>query len=232
MSICLLLSLTIGQQAGSVESKDFSKDAQTAALRATVKIVNLTANHEGSAVIVKQDKNLVYLLTAGHLARPGDKLEIRTFTAESYPKPANVYKAAEVLAANREKDIAVIRLATRDTMPGVLPLCPPKKVLNEKDFPGLSAGCSGGEAPVCQVETVRGKKSVRRPDDLEATLTWESTTAPAKGRSGGPLIDKRGFIIGVASGANDDQGYYTHIDEIHHFLKRNALNWLYEDERK
>ena len=44
------LLLALGQT-GHVESKDFSKDAQAAALRATVKVVNLTKNREASAVI-------------------------------------------------------------------------------------------------------------------------------------------------------------------------------------
>jgi hypothetical protein len=125
----------------------------------------------------------------------------------------------------------VIRLATTDKMPGALPLCPPKKVLEDKDFPGLSAGCGDGKAPVCQVETVHGKKKVRRPNE-DATIVWETTAAPTKGCSGGPLLDKRGLVISVASGANDGKGYYVHIDEIHHFLKKNGLNWLYEEEEK
>jgi S1-C subfamily serine protease len=231
MPIFVLLLLAVGQS-GHVESKDFSKDAQNAALRATVKVVNLTKNRDASAVIVKQEPKFVYFLTAAHAARAGDKLEIHTFTAESYPDSAEKYKSAEVIASDTERDIAVIRLATTDTMPGVLPLCPVKKVPDDKDFAALSTGCGGGKAPVCQVETVRRKVKVQRPGDKDSTLVWEIATAPANGRSGGPLVDQRGLVIGVASGANDGQGYYVHIDEIHRFLKKNALDRLYEEDRK
>src|SRR5947207_13978860 len=113
MSICALVLLALGQT-DHVESKDFSKDAQTAALRATCKVVNLTKNREASAVIIKQEGAFVYILTAEHVARAGDKLEIHTFTKESYPKPADVYKSAEVLAGSKEQDVAVLRLGTRD----------------------------------------------------------------------------------------------------------------------
>jgi S1-C subfamily serine protease len=231
MSICLLMLLTLGQN-GQVESKDFSKDAQTVALRATVKVVNLTKNREASAVIIKQEAKFVYFLTAAHAARVGDKLEIHTFTAESYPNPAEKYKSAEVLASDKERDIAVIRLLTTDTMPGVLPLCPVKKVPDDKDFPGLSIGCGGGKAPLCQIETVRRKVKAQRPGEKDTTLVWEIAEAPANGRSGGPLVDQRGLVIGVASGANDGQGYYVHIDEIHRFMKKNRLERLYEEEQK
>jgi len=230
MLTCVLL-LALSQN-GQVESKDFSMDAQAVALHATVKVVNFTTNLEASAVVIKQEAKAVYFLTAAHVAKPDDKLAISVFTAESYPKAAEVYKTATVLASDPEKDIAVIRLFTTDTMPGVLPLCPPKKVVDGKDFPALSVGCGDGKAPVCRVEMVLRKIKVQRPREKGTTLTWEAAAAQPKGRSGSPLVDKRGFVVGVASGTNDDHGYYVHIDEINRFLKENALERLYEEKMK
>ncbi len=230
MLTCVLL-LALGQN-GQVESKDFSTDAQAVALRATAKVVNLTTNQEASGIIVKQEGKTVYFLTAAHVAKPDDKLEISVYTAESYPKPTEVYKSATVLVSDSEKDIAVIRLFTTDTMPGVVPLCPPKKVVDGKDFPALSVGCGDDKAPVCRVEMVLRKIKVQRPGEKGTTLTWETAAAQARGRSGGPLVDKRGFVVGVASGTNDDHGYYVHIDEINRFLKENALERLYEEKTK
>ena len=229
LTYVLLLALS---QNGQVESKDFSMDTQTAALRATVKIVNLTTNLEASGVIIKQEAKAVYFLTAAHIAKPDDKLAISVFTAESYPKPSETYKSATVLASDTEKDIAVIRLFTTDTMPGVLPLCPPKKVVDVKDFPALSVGCGDDKAPACRVEMVLRRIKVQRPREKGTTLTWETVAAQARGRSGGPLVDKRGFVVGVASGTNDDHGYYVHVDEINRFLKENALERLYEEKMK
>jgi S1-C subfamily serine protease len=230
MLTCLLLLAL--EQNGQVESKDFSMDAQATALRATIKVINLTTNHEASGVIVKQEAKAVYFLTAAHVAKPDDKLAISVFTAESYPKAAEVYKSATVLASDPQRDIAVIRLFTTDTMPRVLPLCPPKKVVDGKDFPALSVGCGDDKAPLCRVETVIRKIKVQRPGEKGTTLTWEAAIAQAKGRSGGALVDKRGFVVGIASGTNDDHGYYVHIDEINRFLKENALDQLYEEKMK
>ena len=163
MSMCVLLLLAVGQS-GQVESKDFSKEAQAAALRATVKVVNLTNNRDASAVIIKQEPKFVYFLTAAHVAHAGDKLEIQTFTAESYPDAAETYKSAEVIAADKERDVAVLRLATTDTMPGTLPLCPPKKVQNDKDFAALSTGCGGGRRRCARLKRCAAKSrcSARR----------------------------------------------------------------------
>lgn len=230
-----VLFLALGQN-GQIESKEFPKETQAAVLRATVWVANNTRNVEASAVIIKQEGKFVYLLTAGHVARKDEQLQLRVFTEESYPKAAENYKSVDVLATDKEHDLALLRLATTDKMPGVLPLCPPKKVkaLDDREHPFqvLSCGCGPDKAPVCQLETVRRKVKVQRRGDKETTLTWELAEAPARGRSGGPLVDKRGFVIGVASGASDGQGYYVHIDEINRFLKANTFEWLYEEGRK
>src|SRR2546430_1556077 len=83
-----------------------------------------------------------------------------------------------------------------------------------KDAQALGAGCRDGKGRACLAETVRRKVDARRPNEKVTTM-WETEASPAKGRSGGPLVDKRGFVLGIASGANDGKGYYVHPDEIH-----------------
>jgi hypothetical protein len=61
-------------------------------------------------------------------------------------------------------------------------------------------------------------------------LCWQTEKTPARGRSGGPLLDRRGLLIGLDSGAGDGKGYYVHVEELHAFLKRNGLDWLYEEK--
>jgi S1-C subfamily serine protease len=230
MTPFLLALLAVGQT-GQVESADFSKEVQAAALRATVRIVNRAGALNGSGVIVKQDANFVYVLTAQHVVDKAEKMEVHTFSAESYPKAAKVYGSAQVVAQAKEQDLAVVRIATRDKAPGVLPLCPAAKAPGDKDFPGLSVGCNDGKAPTCRAETVKGRKTVKRPGE-EALVSWEVSTAPVAGRSGGPLVDKRGKVLGIASGANDGLGYFVHPEEIERFLKKEVLEDLLEDEKK
>jgi serine protease Do len=225
----LLLVLLAGAQNGPVESPDFPKELQASALRATVRVINAVKGVEGSGVIVKQDDRYVYILTAQHLVDKADKVEVHTFAVD--PKTAKVYAAAKVLEQSKEQDLAMLRIATEDKMPGVLPLCTEKKAPTEKDFPGLSVGYNVGKPSTCRVETVKGSKKVRRPG-ADAVVSWEIGAAPAAGRSGGPLLDKRGYVLGVASGANDGLGYYVHTTEIARFLKEHQiLEDLVEEEK-
>ena len=43
------------------------------------------------------------------------------------------------------------------------------------------------------------------------------------GRSGGPLLDADGRLIGVCSGTQEGMNYYTHPDEIRGALQRHRL---------
>jgi S1-C subfamily serine protease len=230
MTPILLALLAVGQT-GQVESADFPKEVQASALRAAVRIVNGATGANGTGVIVKQDANCIYVLTARHVVEKAEKVDVHTFSAESYPKAAKVYGSAQVIAQAKEQDLAVVRIATRDKAPGVLPLCPAAKAPNDKDFPGMSVGCNDGKAPTCRAETVKGRKVVKRPGE-DPLVSWEVAAAPKAGRSGGPLLDKRGKVIGVASGGNDGLGYFAHIEEIERFLKQNVLEDLLEEDKK
>ena len=231
--LCFLLLLP--GEIDVLDSKVFSKALQESAVTATTRIVNTTMDRAtggvtGSGVIIKQSSAFVYVLTAGHLVRKGDDLEVAVYSTKSYPKPATIYRSGLVLAQSALPDLAVVRVATRDVMPGVRRLCPPRLVPEGKDLPGLTIGCKGGRAPDGVLVTVLGKRRVVKPGGRLASLCWETPEAPDKGRSGGPLLDRRGYVIGVASGVGDGKGYYTHAEEIHAFLKRSGLGWLSEEK--
>jgi Trypsin-like peptidase domain len=202
----------------AVESKSFSRVTQQTVLLATVRIQR--KDNECSGVIVRQQGAFVYVLTAAHLVDGAETVSISTYTARSYPMPDKVYDQCQVIGSSRESDLALLRLATRDPIPGVLPLCPAGMALTEKDFAGLTCGVQSGQPPTCWTDTVAGKKLIRKPNG-ESCHVWELGREPASGRSGGPLIDKRGNVIGIATGRSDGKGYYTHLDEIYRFLKQN-----------
>ncbi len=213
------------------EAKEFSKEQRAAALGATVRLVNVARHCEGSGAVVGRGGPHVYILTAAHVVDGTDKVEIHTYSAASPPEAKGVYKSGEVVARTKDaRDLALVRVATRDEMPGRLRICPPRLVPAARGFAALSVGCADGKAPSCRDETVAGKKLIRRPGEREAVLTWEAKGRPAEGRSGGPLVDARGYLLGVCSGASGREGYYCHTDVIHEFLKANAFRWLFEDD--
>jgi Trypsin-like peptidase domain len=221
---CLLL---LPGQIETIESADFSAKAQTAALTATVRIRNLEVMAEGSGIILGRKGGFVYILTAQHVIAKTKRLEIATFTAASYPRPARVYHSCVVVAQTNDlRDLALVRMVTDDKMPGSLPLCPARLAPDEKDFKALTVGCAADKPPTCLLETVGGKKRIRRQAEEEPAAFWEVGTENPEGRSGGPLVDKRGLLIGVCSGVNKDKAYFCHIDEINAFLERNGFDWL------
>jgi S1-C subfamily serine protease len=231
--IVFLAALTLGVKADDsaikfVKSADFSEERQAAAMWATVRLVGIDGGGTGSGVIISRDKGGVYILTAHHVAEGAKRFEVRTFSKASYPNPERVYKSAKVVAKSARQDLALVRLTTTDGVPGAIRVCPVKAIPDRVDFPALTVGC--GEALQCQVEKLLARKSIQRPDRKDTVIAWVTASAPKAGRSGGPLIDKRGYLLGICSGAADDKGYYCHIQEIHRFLRRNGLEHLYAEE--
>lgn len=223
---CLTIALLLCSQLPLTESADFPKDLQEAALSATVRITHPATKAVASGAIVRQDGAFVYLLTAGHVAGDAEALTIELFNAKSYPKAAKTYERAEVIARAKDPDLALLRLVTRDPMPGVLTICPPDMLPTAREFPALTSGL-GAKALELWSEVASGPKAVRKPDGTTANV-WELRRAAAPGRSGGPLVDKRGYLVGISSGRAEGKGYAVAVEEIQRFLKQNKMQRLYE----
>jgi hypothetical protein len=57
---------------------------------------------------------------------------------------------------------------------------------------------------------------------------WPSNTARSSSRAS--ALPGCSRLLGVASGVGDAKGCYTHAEEVYAFLKRSALEWLYEEK--
>ncbi len=187
---------------------------------ATVKVNSDTDQQFGSGVVIGQGGSHTYLLTAYHIVPTAKKVEVKVPDGKTY--------TAEVLERSPETDLAVLRLPTAAGLPAPIKLATGRV----KPMSLISIGWEKGEAPTVLDESLKGKVKLKKPGEMNAVLCWEVVRKPAAGRSGGPLLDESGQLLGIASGHDGSTGYYVHIEVIHAFLGNKGLKWLTEEERQ
>jgi S1-C subfamily serine protease len=220
--VCLLL---VPAELPTIPSRDIPEATQRRAVEATVKV--MVATGYASGAIVGREGQFVYVLTARHVVKRAKTVEIHVFTAASHPRAAKVYTGT-VLGTAPSADLALVRLTTTDPLPEPLTICPPAALPKDKNVAAFSAGCAPTEAPTPAAEVLRARKLIRREGDDERSWCWEVESKQDAGRSGGPLLDSAGRLIGIATGHNAQHGYYVHVEEVYPFLKGNGFRSLYE----
>jgi S1-C subfamily serine protease len=219
--------------AQEVQAKDFPRAAQMKAVAASVVVVNRDARIDGTGVIIGAKDEALYILTAAHLLEDSKRFQVSVFTEESYPHPAKTYDQVEILARTSNiRDLALLRIKTAEKPPALMPLCPLRAAPSGKKFKVLSVGCGAAKVPLCLLETVLDAKNITRRGESGKVCFWQTAAEQAPGRSGGPLVDTKGRLIGLASGASGGKGYYTHLREIHNWLKAGKFAFLVEDKDK
>lgn len=213
-----------------VEAKEFPPEIQRSILAATVRIVDRDSGREATGVLVGVRDGNGYLLTARHAIARSSKVEVQFFSAESHPKPSATVKANRVVFENPAADLALLTVPLKGVAPTPAPIPIRAEGPKEKEFLALSGGASFGKAPSLEVLRVRGRKLVQKVDGSSAFF-WQTREAPVVGRSGGPLVDTGGTLLGITSGEQQDQGYFSHLDEIRAWLRKadeGNLRWLLE----
>ena len=213
------------------DAETFSKQVQASAIAATVRIMNEDRNSVGSGVIVSARPPFVYVLTAHHVIAGAKTIEVELFSPLSYPRPSHRSLAGQVIATSPRIDAALLRLTTDQSGLTAIQIPPQSAALEQTPFLALSAGSTNDGAPTCRIERVAASKMVRRDAKQDACLVWEVLAESAKGRSGGPLLDSQGRLIGVGSGRSEGRGYYCHILEIKKFLSDGSANWVLDENR-
>jgi S1-C subfamily serine protease len=240
--LCLMAALS----SQSVSVPDFPEDLQTQALQATVRVVHPASQGEGSGVVVRYEGNLVYILTSAHIVpdgtERGNDVDITFFPkGKSRETLAPIRTQLDPKSRMVEADLAVIRLTLKEPPAAVLPLCPKSaapsavfRAIPERDGPParfqplevLTVGMGPLGTPEVMTDRILQHSLVRKPNADQGFFHWETQKEQTVGRSGGPMIDREGRVIGICSGTMNQKGYYLSIYEIHKCLADYAWGFL------
>jgi len=187
--------------------------------------VSVPGNVSGTGVVIGTKDGFAYLLTSAHVIGDFEGIRISFTSLASYPKPVWYPDRVEVLGRWPDPDLALLRFPTGKQSVAVLQLAPAWQ--RPKAFPvaAWSIGVGGERAAMIQPDKLEGKEFVAR-DGKQLAMFWKTESAPAQGRSGGPLLDGKGRVIGLAVASSGGKGYYAHHDEILAALKRSGAGWL------
>jgi S1-C subfamily serine protease len=196
-------------------------------LSATIRIVNKTRETQSSGVVVGQRGPFAYALTARHVAQIGDRLEVHMFQPSRAEADSRVFTQVDVIAQSDETDdVAAIRILAASEHLSALPICPSDAIPVKDGFPALSIGFTTHGGPSIAVHQSVEAKSIRRSIREPIARVWSAADDTQPGRSGGPLVDRRGHVIGIQSGAGGGAAYFCHVAAIHRLLAEAGLEWL------
>jgi len=190
---------------------------------ATVRLGN--NEFDGSGVIIRRDDKSLYILTVAHAVRERiNRVEI----FDGRDVPIAVLRQVKVLSQQERADLALIQVPISDEIETSVSSI---AKLDEKDPQpkfAYSVGCGGGKPPTTHRERILGAGLVKI--NLESGSTtrymWKTETSQEQGRSGGPLLDVNGNLLGIALGKYEENGYYAHLREISEYLIDSGLESL------
>ncbi len=212
-----------------VETSTLPVATQWRALEATPRM-RVGERSTGTAVVVGREKNFLYLLTADHATDGPDTtvLFFEFFAENDRTKPSFIIRGAKAVVRKPVADFALLQVAVdlkQDV--AVLQLAPPEPKMKRYPFEAFSIGCSLTDTPTGLKETILGKRLAVRKEDAVAFF-WQAEKSQARGRSGGPLLNTAGQIIGICAANSLEKGYYVHLSEIHASLKAEGYDWLWK----
>ena len=189
---------------------------------ASVRVRNTTQQTVANGVVIGQSGRTYFVLTVAHGFKEDDKLDVDFFPAKG---DAQAVADAKVVVRTDPfgQDVAVIRVEAKNQLTLEKLRLAPAGALPKPPFAGFSFACPQIGAADSQAEKILQSKFVQKKPGARDTQFWIVEAAPELGRSGGPLVDAQGQLLGICSGGNDKVGFYTHAGEIRQILEKNRL---------
>jgi hypothetical protein len=189
------------------------RPVREAGVAATVRVGDPATGSVGTGVVLGARNGYVYVLTAAHVLGKDAKPRVETFGGKR-----EAPDDWEIVFRATESDLAVVRATAGTSEWPAVRLAPPPAA-GAAAPAAWSIGCDDGKDPRVEAVTLTGQKFVR-PKRGDGALFWEAKGEGVSGRSGGPLLDADGRLIGLASGTQEGKNYFTHLDEIRGALDR------------
>lgn len=187
-----------------------------------VRIENTTTGGVGSAAFIDLEKEGTFVLTAAHLFQDDQELAIEFFDKDSRSVVERTERV-EVVRIDRLNDLALLQVTGDIQVPVTKLIIAPRSASEAGLSSTVSIGCSEGQKPKPIYGAVNKRKVKQSPND-PSRMVWEfSATSISReliheGRSGGPLLNSYGELIGIASGVSDGKAYFCHHRAISEIL--------------
>jgi hypothetical protein len=214
------------ERPSTLEQAGFPLERQLDAVMVTVRVVNRERQSVGggSGVMIGRQDGFIQVLTADHVLVDAIAIDVHAFTPATFPRPAAIFRDVGVLRRSPVQDLALLRIPDDERFT-VHPLCPPgpETVPTPPGDPSLpipvmTVGCGDGRAPAPLLNWILNSPRVRRPGSEQTVRMWQLEQIEVAGRSGGPMFDNQGRLLGISSGTSGQLAYYCHLEEIHRLL--------------
>lgn len=198
-------------------SAEVGSGGEEAALRASVQIVSASEDtrRTGTGVVIGEVGNDWLILTANHvLPRNGEAVTVRF---HPYDQSAPKTESLKAVGRSSSADLAVALVPQASDDTAFLDIRNSTRAL-PTSFEAVSVGCRNGAVPtVKRVHVLEADTVVHRNGEAEF---WLVEPHPSPGCSGGPLVDRKGHLIGIGCGiTKSSKGAYAHLREIENLLR-------------
>lgn len=183
---------------------------------------------DGSGIVVGRLHEDAYILTVEHGTRE-KILTVEFFSILSMKDPVFTATENTIVSKDKRTDLAILKVAVPKDLEIELCLPPNKADFNNQPDYAYSSGCSEGRIPTVLRERITGSRRIKVAGTSKNARMWVTESPQSGGRSGGPLINDKGSLLGVALGKSGKSGYYCHLEEISQYLidrlPRSLVTW-------
>jgi S1-C subfamily serine protease len=224
--------------AGEIERVEEEGNFQLESIKSGLNYTGVISEAMDSVVIIENNGNTVgagvivsaggYVVTAAHVVKGKSSLKVKTYEGEKF--------TPQKLRTNGGKDITILKITSGEEFPfmeigNVSLLGPGDKVFALGSPEGLSFSASEGIVSALREFSELGINDDIFDDDL---LLIQTDAAITHGNSGGPLINKRGELVGINSfslGYNAGSSIFLDSEGVNFAISASEVLEIYNDVR-